>query len=136
MDKKTLHAASLEDLTSLSERLKKEIVERQAKVRAERLKRLEDRRAERAKAMTIRGTTYRTQAEAAKAVGVCGVTMQKAKKLGKLDDLGVVSGHIRNPVSINGVKYSSISAAASALNLHHYDISGAMKLKSLGFKID
>lgn len=68
--------------------------------------------------VTIRGTTYKSQREAAEALGVSQTTIHFAMLRGTLDKVGLGGHKTRSkPVMVDGVRYPSISAAARSLGI-------------------
>ena len=68
--------------------------------------------------ITVRGVTYATVQDAARALGVQDQTVRKAIVAGTLDLLGTGASHPRPlPVRIRGVTYASAKAAAQALGV-------------------
>ena len=68
------------------------------------------------KPITIRGTTYRSKADAAKALGITYESLRRAINDGRLDTVGLNprgKNHGRK-VRIDGKRYPSIYAAAKA----------------------
>lgn len=85
-----------------------------------------------AKPVVIRGEWYPSATQAAKAIGVSVPAVINAKKRGSLDmvGLGARAGKPRAsgvPVTIRGVKYSSMKDAADALGLCRSTISSAQR---------
>jgi len=73
------------------------------------------------KPITIRGITYRSKADAAKALGITYESLRKAVVDGRLDTVGLNprgKNHGRK-VHFNGKRYPSIAAAARATGVHY-----------------
>jgi len=71
--------------------------------------------------ITIRGVTYPSRAEAAKALGITYEALRRAINANKLDTVGLNprgKNHGRK-VHFNGKRYPSIAAAARATGVHY-----------------
>lgn len=81
--------------------------------------------------VTIRGTLYPSQAEAARALGVSKAVINSAKRGGTLDFVGLGpamgerSGGAkgRKPVTLNGTTFSSMSEAAASIGISVSELS-------------
>lgn len=73
--------------------------------------------------VTIRGTTYRSYTEAAKAHGVSASAVHKAKLRGTLDNVGMGRHDVSLPCRIHGVEYPSQVKAAEALGVRPVDVN-------------
>ena len=82
--------------------------------------------------VTIRGVTYDSGIEAAKAIGVHPGVISQARKMGWLDGVGL---GVKRPITIDGVEYESGRAAARALGISEYAVSKMRrKWKRLGIQ--
>ena len=84
--------------------------------------------------VTIRGVTYRTQSDAAIALGVSKATVSAANKAGTLDHVG--QGPRRGKgndkaITIRGVTYRTQSDAAIALGVTSVEISAYVKVSRI-----
>lgn len=73
------------------------------------------------KPITIRGITYRSKADAAKALGITREALRKAVADGRLETVGLNprgKNHGRE-VRYNGKRYPSIAAAARAVGVSY-----------------
>lgn len=73
--------------------------------------------------ITIRGQQYDKQVDAARALNVTGAAISKAKARGALDSVGLTTpGRNGLPVTIDGKRYPTMTAAAKATGLSHSQI--------------
>lgn len=63
---------------------------------------------------TVRGVVYPSQCAAARALGVRQTTVNKAARIGTLDNLGTGLPNYRKPITVNGVEYPSTRHAERA----------------------
>jgi len=64
------------------------------------------------KPVTIRGVTYRSIGEAARALDVSHTNISKAMARGTTDFIGLRQPHNRRPVTLDGVWYPSLQRAS------------------------
>ena len=64
------------------------------------------------KPVTIRGVTYASHGEAARALDVSHTIIVSAKRRGTLDFVGLRTSHNRKPVIVDGVWYPSMMRAS------------------------
>jgi hypothetical protein len=85
--------------------------------------------------ITIRGVTYESVSAAAAAHGVTPGRVYQLRAQGRLDEAGELPRGPKvphtAPVSIRGVRYESITAAAEALKVTPSAVSHAIRRKSL-----
>lgn len=79
--------------------------------------------------VTIRGVTYSSEGEAARALGVLQTTISKALEQGRLDTVALNprGRRIAKAVTVNGVRYKSSYAAGKALGIHPATITRKMR---------
>jgi hypothetical protein len=84
------------------------------------------------KSITIRGVEYSSQREAALALGISAVAINRAKTFGRLDTVGLNPAR-RDPVpvTIRGVLYPSEYAAAKAFGVRPNTIYKALESGTL-----
>lgn len=80
--------------------------------------------------IVIRGVSYATQSDAARALGVSPATISLAKTRGRLDavGLGVKSGAPAKPTKIRGMMFLSREAAAEYLGVQPGDITAYLRV--------
>lgn len=80
------------------------------------------------KPITIRGTTYASRAEAARALGINRASVCNANREGRLDTVGLKASRPRSkPVTIRGTTYESQEDAAAAFGVQPGEIGFAVK---------